>query len=367
MSHFQIGLAVLGSIVLTGVIVWNLWQLQRNRPKRPLPQRPSPATGESSNNMQFPRREPELSAATDGPDAALSGDTLGLSIGPPETGGGLDPLIDAIVPLTPEPGLSAIPGSAVLAALPRSRRIGSKPFSFEGQNQITGLWECPQPGQYYRKFRAGVQLANRAGALNAREFSEFASKVQAFSEAIGVRPQFPDQDDQLERARSLDAFAAAHDQQMVFLVCARQTPWAANIIKLHAGWQGFIYRPQMPGQMLLPAVGEDYNATPTPLLLLIYADPATAASNDLEQTALSYFSLSFDVAHIPRDENVFERLASITRTLCQEMDGVLCDPDGNPLSEEDMQIIAESLETLYDIFEQHKLPAGAALTKRLFS
>jgi len=367
MSHFQIGLAVLGGIVLTGVIVWNLWQLQRNRPKHPLPQRPSPATDKASGSTQPPRREPGLSATTDGPNTVLSDYTFGLSIGPPETGGGLHPLIDAIVPLTPESGLSTIPGTAVLAALPRARRIGNKPLSLEGKNQTTGLWERPQPGQYYRMLRAGVQLANRTGALSAQEFSKFVNTVQMFAETVGVRPQFPDQTDQLERACSLDAFAETHDQQMVFLVCARQTPWTAAVIQQHAAWRGFIRFPHMPGQMLLPAAGEDYSSPPTPLLLLSYGDPASAASIDLEQTAMHYFSLSFDVAHIPRDENVFARLTSITQTLCQEMDGVLCDPDGNPLSEEDMQTIAESLETLYDTLEQHKLPAGAALTKRLFS
>jgi len=367
MSHFQIGLAVLGGIILTGVIVWNLWQLQRNRPKRPLPQRPLPATGESSANAQSPRREPELSAATDSPNTVSSDYPFGLSIGLPEAGGGLNSLIDAIVPLTPEFGLSAIPGTAVLAALPRSRRIGNKPLSVEGKNQATGLWEHPQIGQYYRKLQAGVQLANRSGVLDAHEFSEFVRTVQKFAEAVGMRPQFPDQDDQLERARSLDAFAAEHDRQIVFLVCARQTPWTATYITQYAAWRGFQQFSHMPGQMLLPTVGEDYSTPPAPLLLLIYSDPATAASLDLEQTPLHYFSLSFDVAHISRDENAFARLTSIARTLCEEMDGVLCDADGNPLSEEDMQAIADFVETLYDTLEQHRLPAGAALTKRLFS
>jgi hypothetical protein len=76
---------------------------------------------------------------------------------------GLDPLIDIIAMLQPEQSVS---GDAALAALPPTRRAGSKPFSIEGLNEVTQQWETPAPGQRYQSFQAGVQLANRTGALN---------------------------------------------------------------------------------------------------------------------------------------------------------------------------------------------------------
>src|SRR5256885_12251071 len=69
----------------------------------------------------------------------------------------------------------AVPGELALQAQPATRRAGNKPFAIEGMNQSTHQWEPLQPGQRYLGFQAGVQLANRTGALNEIEFSEFVA------------------------------------------------------------------------------------------------------------------------------------------------------------------------------------------------
>jgi len=66
--------------------------------------------------------------------------------------------------------------------------VGSKPFAVEAQSTATGEWESPRAGQRYRALQAGVQLANRSGAINDIEFSEFVVKVQAFADAVGADP-----------------------------------------------------------------------------------------------------------------------------------------------------------------------------------
>src|SRR3989344_4253240 len=83
-----------------------------------------------------------------------------------------------------------VSGDAALAALPPTRRAGSKPFAIEGLNEANQQWETPAPGQRYQSFQAGVQLANRMGALNEIEFSEFVVKAQAFADAINAAPDF---------------------------------------------------------------------------------------------------------------------------------------------------------------------------------
>jgi hypothetical protein len=101
----------------------------------------------------------------------------------------LDALIDALVPLALE---SPVSGELVLSHLPPSRRAGTKPFLIEGLNAATGQWEPPVAGQRYGELQAGVQLASRSGALNEIEYSEFVQKVQAFADAVGAMPDFPD-------------------------------------------------------------------------------------------------------------------------------------------------------------------------------
>jgi hypothetical protein len=72
-----------------------------------------------------------------------------------------------------------------------ARRAGTKPFLIEGLNAETGEWEPPVAGQRYGEFQAGVQMANRSGALNEIEYSEFVQKVQAFADGVGAMPTCP--------------------------------------------------------------------------------------------------------------------------------------------------------------------------------
>jgi len=393
MSRFQIGLAILGGLLFATVVVWNIWSLRRNSPKRPLPQRPT-STHSTTASQQATRRDPGLTppapesaspfkntvqllepyavepVGENGPTTEpVTTSIFGMSIPDPEEGGGLDRLLDSIAPMAVESMLHAIPGAAALTALAAipggARRVGSKPISIEGKNQITALWERPQIGQHYRKFQGGIQLANRAGPLTVNEFSGFIRKLQVFADNIGARPEFPDMAKELERAQLLDTFASEHDLQLVFMLRARKTAWTAAYVVQHAAWQGFIHLVNRPGQMVLPTV-EDYSASSTPMLLLVYDTPATV-SFDPKQSALQHITISLDVPRVSRDEKALARLSSITTTLCQEMDGILCDSEGNPLSEDSMQSIASALEDLYDSLEKQHLPAGSALSKRLFS
>lgn len=78
-------------------------------------------------------------------------------------------------------------------------------------------------------------------------------------------------------------------------------------------------------------------------------------------------ALSLDVPQVPRGEQPFARLREVATALCQAMDGVLCDQDGNPLPAMAMDAIAADLEQLYDVLDQRELSAGSALARRLFS
>src|SRR5690242_5252378 len=83
--------------------------------------------------------------------------------------------------VTPEAPVS---GELALQHLPGSRRAGTKPFHIEGLNSESGEWELPRPGQRYGEFQAGLQMANRHGAVNEIEYSEFVQKVEAFAEGL---------------------------------------------------------------------------------------------------------------------------------------------------------------------------------------
>lgn len=393
MSTLQVSLAIIGGLVLAGVVAYNAWITRRNLPRTVRDRGADPAErgpGDPPVASTFPetapgtdehgRIEPVLDddmptrpddlGGLDNPDRAP---TAAFAVPPtpgpasvafnpmvaaPEKRPALDALIDVIAPLALE---NEVSGDAVLAALPGTRRVGSKPFAVEGQSAASGEWETPRLGLRYRALQTGVQLANRAGALNDIEFSEFVVKAQAFADAVGAAPDFPDMRAEVARARELDTFASGHDAQLGFTLRARRAAWSPGYVTQHAARQGFVAG-ALPGRMVLPGSG----AGQAPLLSLAF-DPQAAMAEDPEQSALRELALSLEVTHVPRSEQPFARMRQAATALAEAMDGVVTDDAGQPLSVEALDQIGADLEGLYDALDGRDLSAGSPQARRLFS
>ncbi|MDF1484405.1 cell division protein ZipA C-terminal FtsZ-binding domain-containing protein [Ramlibacter sp. H39-3-26] len=364
MSTLQISLAIAGGLGLAAMVAYNAWTSRRNAPKQadpdardtvPLPHAHAPADGADPLAQ---RQEPAFDIGT-APGMADAGPEPLLRMPPPtERRGALDLLIDAIAPMQPE---HVVAGEAALAALPPTRRAGSKPFAIEGLNAATRQWEQPAAGQRYTNFQAGVQLANRTGALNEIEYSEFVMKARAFADAIGAEPDFPDMLQVVARARELDQFAGDHDAQLAFVLRARQAAWSPGYIQQNAQRLGFLPG-AIPGRMVLPAPA----AGLSPVLSLAF-DSQAAMSEDPAQTAVREVVLSLDVPQVPRGEQPFQRLREAAAALAGAMDGVVTDQNGQALSPQALDHIGAEVEQLYDKLDRHDLGAGSVLARRVFS
>ena len=374
MSTLQLSLAIIGGLLLACVVAYNTWTSRRNAPKRARPEEPVPERFTEPALRQEPGFDGPgmvdltaealqgLDRGTD-PTAEHAVDPTDVLQMPvpafaPDRRAGLDPLIDVIAPLQLE---HVVSGDAALAALPPTRRAGSKPFAIEGWSEASQQWETPAPGQRYQSFQAGVQLANRMGALNEIEFSEFVMKAQAFADAINAAPDFPDMLQEVARARELDQFAGDHDAQLAFMLRARQAAWSPGYVQQNAARLGLVPG-AMPGRLVLPASTQGL----PPLLTLAY-DTAAALAEDPDQSAIRDITLSLDVAQVHRAEQPLARLREVASVLCEAMDGVLCDQNGTPLPAMAMDPIAADLELLYDQLDARELSAGSVLARRLFS
>jgi hypothetical protein len=273
----------------------------------------------------------------------------------------LDALIDVIAGLNLDPSAPPVSGEAAIAALPATRRAGTKAFAVEGFNALSQQWEAPQAGQRYSAFQAGVQLANRTGALNEIEYSEFVVKTQAFADAVGATPDFPEMRDEVARARELDQFASAHDAQLGFTLRALNASWSPGYVHQNAARLGFVAG-AIAGRMVLPASVEGM----PPVLVLVF-DAQAALAEDPAQSAIREISLHLDVAQAERVEAPFERMRDAAFSLAEAMDGVVTDDNGQPLAIETMEVIGAELQTLYNTLEQRDLAAGSAVARRLFS
>ncbi|MBP6404081.1 MAG: cell division protein FtsZ [Ramlibacter sp.] len=341
MSNLTLGLAILGGLVLAAVVAHSAWTSRRNAPKQAEPL----ASAASGAPAEAPRLEPALEADVMPPAA-------------PEKRPGLDALIDVIAPIALEHPAS---GDAALAAMPPTRRAGSKPFAVEGFNDSTRQWETPAPGQRYSAFQAGVQLANRVGALNEIEYSEFVMKAQAFADAINGSPEFPEMLHEVARARELDQFASGHDAQLSFTLRARNAAWSPGYVQQNAARLGFVPG-AIPGRMVLPA-----SVAGMPPVLGLAFDTQAALADDPAQSAIREVTLSLDVPQVQRSEQPFVRMRESAITLAASMDGIITDDNGQVIRVEGLDVIGADLEQLYDTLDARDLSAGSPLARRLFS
>jgi hypothetical protein len=362
MSTLQISLAVGGGLVLAGIVAHGAWSARRNLPKQAAPkpapppeslppQMPEDSFFQSESHDLPERQEPSFDA-----DAGLAALTQ-LTV--PERKAVLDILIDAMAPIALE---SPVSGEAALAAMPGTRRVGSKPFAIEGLREDSREWEIPSAGHRYSAFQCGVQLANRTGALNAIEYSEFVMKTQAFADAIGGEVEFAEMQGEVARARELDQFASAHDAQLSFKLRAVKTAWSPGYLQQSAASQGFVHS-STPGRMVLPGTQPGQHG---PILGLSF-DAQAAHAEDPEQTALYELTLLLDVPQVLRAEAPFARMCEIAIALAGSMDGVIIDDNAILVRPEAMEAIHADLEELYDRLDARELSAGSLLGRRLFS
>ena len=344
MSTLTIALASLGGVVLAGIVAHGAWQARKAGPKRAAMQ---PTVNEP--------REPVMDAPTG--DVADAADL-------PERRANkrivqhLDALIDSIATLRLDMPIS---GSFAVTHLPTTRRAGGKPFLIEGLNSETGEWEFPSASQHYGEFQAGVQLANRTGALNEIEYSEFVQKIQAFADGIGAMADFPDMLEAVAAARELDHFAGEHDAQLAVRLQARAAAWSVGYIQQHAGRHGFVPG-VVPGRLVLPSIDEG-----APPMLTLTFDSQAALADDPNLSSVRNVTLSFDVPQTEAKAQPFAAWQASAQALSLGMDASIVDDHGRPLSAEGFAAIGNELGQLYSALEGRDLAAGSMAARRLFS
>ncbi|MFM7026845.1 MAG: cell division protein FtsZ [Limnohabitans sp.] len=345
MNSLQISLLVIGGVTLLLVVLYNQWVSRRSAPRQaelPPQQDASQASGAGDESQPV--------------DPVLDDDFRNLPAPAPRPV--LHPLIDALAIVEMDQPVS---GDAALAAMPSTRRVGTKPFHVEGCSELSGEWEPLTPGRRYSAFQAGVQLANRMGPLNEIEFSEFVIKTQAFADAVGGTPNFGDMLEEVARARELDQFASAHDAQLSFTLQARAAAWSPGYIQQHASRLGFVAG-VIPGRMVLPSL-----VVGVPPLLSLTFDTQAAMADDPALSAIRECVLSLDVPQVSSSEAPYARLQEAVQLLAEQMDGVITDGSGQVLGSEVMHHIGRDIQQLYKALAQRQLDAGSPQARRLFS
>ncbi|MGQ3051173.1 MAG: cell division protein ZipA C-terminal FtsZ-binding domain-containing protein [Roseateles sp.] len=339
-------LAIAGGLLLAGVIAHGAWAARKAGPKRALPPPEEPHFG-----------APPLSAQNR-EDVEPLEVVLPAVARPRRPSARIDALIDAIATITVEAPVS---GELALQHQPGSRRAGTKPLQIEGLNAQTGEWELPGPGQRYSEFQAGLKMANRSGALNEIEYSEFVQKIQAFADGVGGFVQFPDMLDVVARARELDQFAASHDAQLALLLRAKAAAWTPGFVQQAAARHGFVAG-SLPGRLVMPSPEEG-----APPILTLQFDAQAALADDPEAQSLRELTLALDVPQTPAEAEPFAAWQEAARALARDLEADVCDDRGQVLGLHAFAAIDVELKKLYEALAERDLAAGSQAARRLFS
>jgi hypothetical protein len=340
-----VALSILGALLLAALLAHGWWSARRASPRQ------------ADTAQPTLRVEPALGEAlTLSPDTAA--DPAERRAPAARRQARLDALIDAVVPLSLEAPVS---GELVMAHWPATRRAGTKPFYIEGLNLESGDWEQPASDQRYNELQAGVQLANRSGALNEIEYSEFVHKLQAFAEGVGAMPDFPDMLDVVARARELDAFAGPLDAQLAVRLVARSVAWSVGYVQQCAGRRGLLPG-AVAGRLVLPSPEEG-----APPVLVLEFDAQAAMAEDPQAAALRELILSLDVPQTPASAEPFPTWHKVAHALAEDMDADLLDDAGRPITLHAFDAIGKDLSQLYDALQTHDLAAGSPAARRLFA
>lgn len=365
MTELQASLMAIGGTIVVGVISYNKWQEYKARKtvQRAFSSEPEDVLMNPAATPKEPasRQEPTLE-----PSAAPVPADSAVPAGEPT---GMDAPVDADAPIAPQPIQKDLPvdelidcaiqfnlegpvrGDKLLPKMQGLRLVGNKPVHVIGQRD-DGIWELITHGVAYFSLRAGVQLANRAGALNEIEYSELIMRLRQVADEIDAEVDVPDMTEVMRKARALHQFVAEYDAQLSVNVRSNGAPWAINTLLSALERQGFDLRPD--GRLVMPD-GEGG-------VLFSMSTNVTLA----EETT-SRLTLLLDVPRVAPSRDGFGAMTACARMLSSRLDGTVVDDGDQPLSEATLAEIAGQVRSFYDQMEAASIPAGSTRAMRLFS
>jgi len=345
MSDLQIGLILLGVVLILLVLLFNWWQDRRVRKQmqEQFPEREDdPLLGPAPPVLR-PRREPGLGPVADpAPDAAS---------GPDDDPAEVDPATEVVIDIS---FAHPVPSDQLHAATHAVRRVGSKPVRLFAEKDGGGHRARLRPGESYVSMQLAVLLANRSGPLSEIEWSELWTLAQGLTERFDGSMEGPELNEVVERAKQLDAVCAELDA-MVGL--ALQLPGALAVADLNRALEeaGFLrHGPQLAwmSEQGIPRFTALYNGR---------------LPGEVQSAGVDRIDLVLDLPNSPPDDQAFSRMASVGRHLAANLDAQLLDDQGRPVADGVDQAIDKQLHECYQRLEAAGFSAGEFRSSRLFS
>ncbi|MFZ3042431.1 MAG: cell division protein ZipA C-terminal FtsZ-binding domain-containing protein [Thiobacillus sp.] len=399
MSDLQIGLLVIGAVVVTAVLLFN-WTQERRFRKQADAAFQAPLgdalmqSGAMPHDMQKrvepALREPVFDAG--GPDevAAAGEPCLRIDAVPSSAAVPAAPLAAApdlrapssVSPPPASPRPAAPPVAAPYDELIEYRvRIGSdgvradvfadafnharslgKAVRWMGLPVGAAEWEEIQPWRevHYQQVVVTMPLADRNGAVQEEQLSALCAMLQSTAQTHGLRIACGDVAEAIERAQAIDRFCVDVDVLIGLNVVARGEG-AVNLTRI-------VHEAESSGMALgVDGVFQLLDSRGEPLYALCNHDAEPFSATVIEGQTSQGVTLQFDVPRVPDGLKVFDGMVAFGRKLANEVGGILVDDNLRPLTDTGIEKIRTQLTQIYERMDARGVPSGSRRALRLFS
>jgi FtsZ-interacting cell division protein ZipA len=379
MSDLQLGLIVVGILVVAGVYAFNRYQeLQlRRRVESRFAQRPDDVLMQDASapapaavvHGEDERLEPRFGTLVDEPEPAPAvqaaepreSASAGARVEPasaPAVAEAAPSPIDYVCSIeAPEP----IAAAALEAFVKAVNAIG-KPAAVMGWDSHAAHWlEMPSSrAAAITRVQAAVQLADRGGALNRVQLSSLRDLALQLAERSGGACRCGDIDQAAKAAAEIDRFCSQVDVSVGCNVVPRGGgALAGTKVRGLLESAGFVLEPS--GRFVQRA--EDGSV----LLCIDDIEGGALSVERLRTGPITGLMLTLDVPRVSGGARAFERMLELARHLAHALDAVVVDDNQQELADAGLKVIRQQLKSVHAAMEAQGIPAGGALAARLFS
>jgi FtsZ-interacting cell division protein ZipA len=376
MSDLQIGLAMLGVLVVAAVLAFNWWQERefRQRGEEAFPGRhddvllgqstsqAAPATGYSPSQQYShdePRIEPSMDTMAEPRLEAASADAAQAFV----------PAARSAVADIPRPEIDCIVeirGGGFIAVNRLLRMQQSLPglarrISFSGFDNQSKVWQAlAHDDVRYTSVRVALQLVDRSGAVNDEQLRAFGEAVRKTAGDMAAIAELPDFVLAREQAVALDEFCADVDVLVGINVIANtgqifhgtKIRALAEAAGLHLQSSGVFHCHDEQGRILFSLDNQESE----PFLI-----------DRIRNITTPGITFLLDVPRVAYGVRVFDKMVAMSRSFADSLDGTLADDNRALLNDSGLDRIRAQLRAIYAAMEQRGIEAGSPLALRLFS
>jgi FtsZ-interacting cell division protein ZipA len=376
MSDLQIGLAMLGVLVVAAVLAFNWWQERKFRrhgeqtfsgrhadillaqPGLPPAAMPAPAAQDSYDEPRIepsmePRLEPQL-------DSTAAGVPAAAAFSPAAPAGIADvprPEIDYIVEIR----AGEIIAVEKLVTLQKSLPGLARRISFGGLNHQSRAWETlALDDPRYTSVRVALQLVDRTGPVSDEQLRAFGEEARNTAGEMSAIAELPEYAPALALAHALDEFCTNVDVVVGINVIANsgqvfqgtKIRALAEAAGLHLQTGGVFHCHDEQGGTLFSLENQERE----PFLI-----------DHIRNITTPGVTFLLDVPRSANGLRVFDKMVAMSRSFADALDGTLADDNRAMLNDSGLERIRAQLRAIYGAMEQRGIEAGSPLALRLFS